>query len=503
MKRTTRSLLVSTGLCILLVVTVSPGYGQNVVENGSFENTTGWTIYNGGTPDEVEFLFPYTGERPTWGSGDACLYIYGLLQSGEWINGLIWQQVELEGGKTYVCDAAWTGLYGDFDQGSWFQIYVSEEEPVDGSDWTPIGDTHSDRMLGFNSWSGCPGLAVDGTFMDDACDPNHTVLYRAPAKAGETVPVFIGLKTGAGWGGTEFEILVDDISLRPNLITNGDFENDESWSVYDLGAPQSLEVILSDSTENAPALGHNNCMIIKGDAQGESCNGLIWQKLELIGGATYEFNGGFRHVSGNLADGFWCQVYLSEEAPIEGQDWTPTGETNSDLLIGFNSTTDCSGDLVDGTFRKFACDGQDTTQYIAPGTSGEPVDVYFGIKAGSNSSEPFEITIDDISLVQMSDTETAVKNVSHIKPSGYTLEQNVPNPFNPGTGIRYSIPVQTRVHLAVYNVLGHKVATLVDENQAPGTYSVTFDASKHNSGLYLYRLETDDFSETKRMLFIK
>ncbi len=481
-----------------------PAYGQNVVVNGSFEDDTGWTVFNGGTPDEVEYVFPYTEERPAHGSGDACLYFYGLLMNGEWINGLIWQQVELQGGKTYVCDAAWTGIYGDFENGSWFQMYVSTEAPVDGVDWTPIGATHSDRMYGFNSWSGCAGLGVDGTFMDDACDPNHTALYRAPAATGETVPVFIGLKTGAGWGGTEFEILVDDISLRPNFIENGDFEDDTGWNVFNLTGGQPLNVVLSDSTENAPALGHNNCMIIKGQPQGEAINGLIWQKVELMGGATYQFNGGFRHVSGILEDGFWCQVYLSSEEPIEGQDWTPAGESNSALLTGFSSGDGCSGDQINGTFRSYACAGNNTTEYVAPGTAGEPTEVYFGIKVGSEAAvDSFHVTLDDISLVQMSGTGTAVKTTSEITPSGYTLMQNTPNPFNPSTEIRYSIPGQSQVQLDVYNLIGHKIATLVDEHQVAGSYAVNFDGSQRGSGVYLYRLQTENFSETKRMLLIK
>jgi len=480
------------------------GYGQNVVENSSFENETAWTVYNGGTQDEVEYIFPYTSEVPLHGSGDACLYIYGLLQNGDWINGLVWQEVELHGGETYVCDAAWMGIYGDFDNGSWFQIYVSTEAPVDGVDWTPIGDTHSDRMFGFNSWSGCSGLGVNGTFMDDACDPNHTALYRAPAEPGETVPGFIGIKTGAGWGGTEFEVLVDDISLRPNTIENGDFEDATGWNIYNLGDTNPLDVMVSDSTENAPALGHNNCMVIKGTSQDGSCNGLVWQKLELTGGATYEFNGGFRHVSGAIADGFWCNVYVSEEEPVEGEDWTPAGDSDSDLLTGFSSSAECSGDSVDGTFRGDACAGQNTSEYTAPGTAGEPVEVYFGIKVGCESSvDSFHITLDDISLVQTSGAETAVEQKSANTPTNYALHQNAPNPFNPSTEICYSLPERTTVHLAVYNLLGHNIATLVNKKQSPGTYLVNFDATRYGSGLYLYRLQTDNYSETKRMLHIK
>ena len=68
-------------------------HSQNMIANSSFEDATAWTYYNGGTPDEVEFTFPYeTAILPAAGSGNACLYVYGEITEGSWINGLLWQQ---------------------------------------------------------------------------------------------------------------------------------------------------------------------------------------------------------------------------------------------------------------------------------------------------------------------------------------------------------------------------------------------------------------------------
>lgn len=93
-------------------------------------------------------------------------------------------------------------------------------------------------------------------------------------------------------------------------------------------------------------------------------------------------------------------------------------------------------------------------------------------------------------------------------PSKITLHPNYPNPFNPSTTIRYEIHTNTDVSINVYNVFGQKVRTLVNGQQSAGYHQVIWDATNDNgvqvaSGVYYYRLETSDFSETKKMLLIK
>jgi len=87
--------------------------------------------------------------------------------------------------------------------------------------------------------------------------------------------------------------------------------------------------------------------------------------------------------------------------------------------------------------------------------------------------------------------------------SSFNLQQNYPNPFNPATQINYYIPVDTHVKLIIYNMLGNKVATLVDEDKSAGEYSVQFNASSLSSGVYIYRLQTNYFTATKKLTFLK
>jgi len=88
-------------------------------------------------------------------------------------------------------------------------------------------------------------------------------------------------------------------------------------------------------------------------------------------------------------------------------------------------------------------------------------------------------------------------------PNSYDLSQNYPNPFNPTTRIKYSVPVDGFVNIAVYNVLGEKVAELINSIQKAGNYEFTFDATNFASGVYLYRMESGNFVSVKKMMILK
>lgn len=90
-----------------------------------------------------------------------------------------------------------------------------------------------------------------------------------------------------------------------------------------------------------------------------------------------------------------------------------------------------------------------------------------------------------------------------VAPSTFSLSQNYPNPFNPTTKIRFTIPKESFVSLTVYNAIGQEVSKLVNQSLPPSTYSITFDASKYQNGIYFYKLATDNFSETKKMILMK
>ncbi|MCF8240985.1 MAG: T9SS type A sorting domain-containing protein [Melioribacteraceae bacterium] len=94
-------------------------------------------------------------------------------------------------------------------------------------------------------------------------------------------------------------------------------------------------------------------------------------------------------------------------------------------------------------------------------------------------------------------------SVSDELVSSYTLSQNYPNPFNPSTKINYSISESGQVNIALYDILGKHINTYVDEFKLAGNYSLEINGSKLSSGIYIYKMVINNFSSTKKLLFIK
>jgi hypothetical protein len=98
---------------------------------------------------------------------------------------------------------------------------------------------------------------------------------------------------------------------------------------------------------------------------------------------------------------------------------------------------------------------------------------------------------------------TGIEPPRRTVPVEFLLEQNFPNPFNPATTIKFTLPVGGTVWLKVVSLDGQEVATLVEGNQSAGTHEVTFDASGLSSGVYLYRLQLGTFAQVKKLVVLK
>lgn len=88
-------------------------------------------------------------------------------------------------------------------------------------------------------------------------------------------------------------------------------------------------------------------------------------------------------------------------------------------------------------------------------------------------------------------------------PQSFGLSQNYPNPFNPATNISFALPVKSRVQLEIFNLLGQKVTSLAQGEMEAGYHEVTWNAGEAPSGIYFYRLVTDDKSLTRKMMLLK
>ena len=149
----------------------------------------------------------------------------------------------------------------------------------------------------------------------------------------------------------------------------------------------------------------------------------------------------------------------------------------------------------DGTVD--ATDQNPSWTYSIPGTYNVKMTVSNGTISKSKTREGY-ITINN---------STGIISNGKGVPERFSLSQNYPNPFNPSTKIRYSIPNISGKHglvtLKVYDILGNKVAVLVNEVQSPGTYEVTFNASKIPSGIYFYKITAPGFSRVRKMVLLK
>ena len=195
------------------------------------------------------------------------------------------------------------------------------------------------------------------------------------------------------------------------------------------------------------------------------CVGTIVQKTT-DGGATW-VNAGAPAGTGNMTsvggigDTYWLSrgnnIYGSSDF---GATWTAGGYTGATALWGTSITT------------------------------GSPC--LAGWSVGATGT-----------VVKLNGVPVAVNDPTTIIPSAYKLEQNYPNPFNPTTNITFALPKSGVVVLNVYDVLGKEVASLVNSFTNAGTHIVPFDASALSSGVYIYKITTGDFTDSKKMVLIK
>lgn len=203
----------------------------------------------------------------------------------------------------------------------------------------------------------------------------------------------------------------------------------------------------------------------------------------------------------------------------------PSAEQWESMLISFDSVTVMNNDpdpgysitTEYGSFREYTVsdgsgecrvdddgsnmyspDPHDTTWGFKIIHQGASIQSLTGVLKYANGNYKLEPRTDaDFGLI------TGVRRDPYRVPAVYALEQNFPNPFNPATTIRYSVPKAGMVSLKIYNVLGQEVATLINQRQVAGSYGVAFNASRLASGVYFYRLTAGSFSSVKKMLLLK
>lgn len=212
----------------LILLFAGTSYGQNLLQGADMESEDYWNTSQINSDTEVIFEFGYTEVTPEHGEGGA-LMVSATVSGNpgdQLANFVIYQQVTLEGGETYLFDGAFKDVDGVHQ--FWTEVYIEDVAPEVGEDWG------GDQFAGFNTWGGC-GTDVDGTFLADGCEGEGDNLFTVPGEGEQTL--YFGIKVGAGsWdANTEnsFTVLIDEISLTH--VGDTSVEAPEVTSRFELG----------------------------------------------------------------------------------------------------------------------------------------------------------------------------------------------------------------------------------------------------------------------------
>ncbi len=196
----------------------------------------------------------------------------------------------------------------------------------------------------------------------------------------------------------------------------------------------------------------------------------------------------------------WRRLQLGSDSLNFSYMHCDTGYGNQNTMMGFMKEIQCrvywDSLLVDSLHMGWSPTSArcwDGTRWVTPASvsvSGSTVLI--------TSSELYSA----IAIVGAPGQVSAVSGGGAL-PAGFRLDQNYPNPFNPSTVIGYTLPRSSHVSLTVYNLLGNRVATLINGNEAAGIHNVTFVAQDLPTGVYFYRLETPSFTDVKRMVVVR
>ncbi|MDH7603574.1 MAG: T9SS type A sorting domain-containing protein [Melioribacter sp.] len=229
-------------------------------------------------------------------------------------------------------------------------------------------------------------------------------------------------------------------------------------------------------------------------------NGVTWTKIGWTGAKIYSF---IISRSNKIFAGTAEGIYYSTD---NGDTWNRVFDLNLMATVTRSFAINSSGNLF------AAADGGDFwTSLSGVYISTDDGNKWTQLKSGLTDIPVYSLAVDSKGYiyagakngyVYRSVNPTALVKEKYITNS-YSLKQNYPNPFNPNTTIEYTIGKRAYVKLSVYDFLGKLIANLVNKIQDAGTYKVSFNAYNLSSGVYYYRIETENYNESKQMILLK
>jgi hypothetical protein len=259
---------------------------------------------------------------------------------------------------------------------------------------------------------------------------------------------------------------------------------------------------------HGPSAGGEGAYSVQTDELGNvyvagSVNGPYWGQGESDADyATVKYN--------SAGDELWAAIYNGTTTD-QNWDWitamklSPTGDV---IVTGFSQGETTNLDIV-----TIAYDSAGNQQWFErydggigsndqPSPSAMALDLEGNIYVGGFAILDPSFTSDMVTI-KYSPEPTAVQHTNSGIPENFLLSQNYPNPFNPSTTIEFAIPQASYVSLKVYNILGQEVKTLISGFKDAGLHKINFDAKELNSGIYIYKIEANGLTQTRKMTLIK
>jgi hypothetical protein len=255
-----------------------------------------------------------------------------------------------------------------------------------------------------------------------------------------------------------------------------------------------------------------SCTLPKSIKSVDSAGVLRWEYVINNGEAYFSESSPAMDYEGNIYYTYGTQIG-SDFSRIESVDyygnyrWTYQFEQLGEVIL-MPLVVDKEGTIYCGStygyyYYAISSEGEllwklplDGYQVDNSGAIGSDGTLYIGTHLGSLAIGQ------EKTLMAIRDTVTSIKN-NDPGLFSYHLEQNFPNPFNSTTRIKYTIPESGRVTLAVYDLLGKKVVTLLERYQGKGSYDLIFQADDLASGIYFYQLQAGEFRATKKLILLK
>jgi uncharacterized membrane protein len=190
---------------------------------------------------------------------------------------------------------------------------------------------------------------------------------------------------------------------------------------------------------------------------------------------------------------------LDTTVPVELSNFTAS-VSDKNVQLNWTTATETNNSGFEIQRRSANKDWENLAFVAGRGTRTEPSNYSYNDDLTSSGSFSYRLKqIDFGGTFDYSD----IINIEFEPVAEYSLNQNYPNPFNPSTIISFSIAQRSNVNLSIFNILGEKVATLINETKDAGNYEAEFNASNLTSGIYIYKLEAGNFQSTKKMMLLK